>query len=94
LRISFRGYKSNPAIAMDAINKALKKLSAKERNRVRGILTTLASGKTKGVDIKKLQGRDDIFRVHKGDLRIVYRRSGGTVSILLIERRSEKTYDL
>lgn len=79
---------------MDAINKALKKLSAKERNRVRGILTTLASGKTKGVDIKKLQGRDDIFRVHKGDLRIVYRRSGGTVSILLIERRSEKTYDL
>jgi mRNA-degrading endonuclease RelE of RelBE toxin-antitoxin system len=79
---------------MDAIKKALKKLSAKERDRVKEILTKLASGKTQGLDIKKLQGRDDIFRVRKGDIRIVYRKNGGTISILLIERRNEKTYDL
>ena len=79
---------------MDAIKKALKKLSAKERSRVKEILAKLASGKTQGLDIKKLQGRDDIFRVRKGDIRIVYRKSGKGFSVLLIERRSEKTYDL
>lgn len=79
---------------MDAIKKALKKLSAQERDRVRDVLTKLASGKTQGLDIKKLQGRDDIFRVRKGDIRIVYQKIGKAVSILLIERRSEKTYNL
>lgn len=79
---------------MDAIGKALKKLSAKERERVKEILAKLALGKTQGLDIKKLQGREDIFRVRKGDIRIVYRENGGVLSVLLIERRSEKTYDL
>jgi mRNA-degrading endonuclease RelE of RelBE toxin-antitoxin system len=77
---------------MDAIEKALKKLNAKECSWVREILEKLASNKTWGLDIKKLQGRDDIFRVRKGDIRIVFRKNEGAVSILLIERRSEKTY--
>ena len=79
---------------MDAIKKALKRLSAKEKKWVREILASLVSGKTQGLDIKKLRGRDDIFRVRKEDIRIVYRKSGRSISILLIERRSEKTYDL
>jgi mRNA-degrading endonuclease RelE of RelBE toxin-antitoxin system len=79
---------------MDTIQKALKKLTAKERERVKEILVRLASGKTQGMDIKKLQGRDDIFRVRKGDIRIVYRKQGTMIFVLLIERRSEKTYDL
>ncbi len=78
---------------MDAIEKALQKLTSKERSRVKDVLTKLAAGKLQGLDIKKLQGRDDIFRVRKGDLRIVYRAKEGAVLILLIERRSEKTYD-
>ncbi len=78
---------------MDAIKKALKKLSAKERAWIRDILVKLAAGRTQGLDIKKLQGRDDIFRVRKGDIRIVYRRNDRDISVLLIERRSEKTYD-
>ncbi len=79
---------------MDAIEKALKKLTVKERGLVKAILMRLSAGKTQGLDIKKLQGRDDIFRVRNGDLRIVYRKSGGAIFVLLIERRSEKTYDL
>jgi mRNA-degrading endonuclease RelE of RelBE toxin-antitoxin system len=79
---------------MDAIQKALKKLTAKQRQQVKEILIKLASDQTKGLDIKKLQGRDDIFRVRKGDVRIVYRKHAGAISILLIERRNEKTYDL
>ncbi len=79
---------------MDAIEKALKKFTTKEKERVKEMLAKLASGKTQGLDIKKLRGREDVFRLRKGDVRIVYRKSGEAIFILLIERRSEKTYDL
>lgn len=77
---------------MDAIEKALKKLTLRERGWVKDILKELALNKTQGLDIKKLQGREDIFRVRKGDIRIVYQKTGKGLSILLIERRNEKTY--
>jgi mRNA-degrading endonuclease RelE of RelBE toxin-antitoxin system len=77
---------------MDAIQKALKKLSVKERAQVKEILGKLLVDRTQGLDIKKLQGRDDIFRVRKGDIRIVYRKTGKAIFVLLIERRNEKTY--
>jgi mRNA-degrading endonuclease RelE of RelBE toxin-antitoxin system len=79
---------------MDAIQKALKKLTAQERGWVKAILTKLAAGKTTDLDVKKLKGREDIFRVRKGDIRIVYRKNGDAIFVLLIERRIEKTYGL
>lgn len=79
---------------MDAIEKALRKLTEKERKGIKEILARLVAGRIQGLDIKKLQGRDDIFRIRKGELRIVYRKTGGAIFILLIERRSEKTYDI
>ena len=77
---------------MDAIEKALKKLTPQERLRVKEVLVRLMSGKTKGLDIKKLKGRDDVFRVRKGDIRIFYRKQAASLFILLIERRNEQTY--
>ncbi|MDP3900906.1 MAG: type II toxin-antitoxin system RelE/ParE family toxin [bacterium] len=78
---------------MDKVAKALLKLSAKERERVRSILEKISKGELRGIDIKKLKGREDIFRVRKGDLRIVYRVSEAKLVIVLaIERRTEKTY--
>ncbi len=79
---------------MDPIEKALKKLTSKEREHIKAILAKLISNKTQGLDIKKLKGRDDIFRVRKGDIRIVYRKKQDELFILLIERRNEATYDL
>jgi mRNA-degrading endonuclease RelE of RelBE toxin-antitoxin system len=77
---------------MDAIEKALKKLSAKERLWVKDVFGRLRLNKLGGLDVKKLQGRDDIFRIRKGGVRIIFRKKGSAVSILLIERRSEQTY--
>ena len=77
---------------MDAIEKALKKLTPQERLRMKEVLVRLMSGKTKGLDIKKLKGRDDVFRVRKGDIRIIYRKQAASLFILLIERRNEQTY--
>jgi len=77
---------------MDKIAKALKKLSAKERESVKKLLERIESGELKGLDVKKLKGRDDIFRARKGDIRVIYRVKKGSIHILAIERRSERTY--
>ena len=73
----------------------MQKLTAKEREWVRQLLLKLQSGQTAGLDIKKLKGRDDIFRVRKGKIRIIYRSDeGGRLFVLLIERRNETTYKI
>lgn len=77
---------------MDKIQKALQKLSEKERALVKNILLRLESGNFIGLDMVKLKGHKDIFRVRKGDLRILFILRDKTISILAIERRSEKTY--
>lgn len=80
---------------MDKIEKAIAKLSEKERQWVRRILQSLADGSTAGLNIKKLKGRDDIFRVRKGDIRIIYRTDvTGAFFVLTVQRRKEGTYRL
>ena len=79
---------------MDKIEKLLSRLTSKEREDVRFLLARLARKEYKGLDVKKLKGRDNIFRVRKGALRIIYRVVGDAVFLLAIERRNEKTYKL
>ncbi len=77
---------------MDKIEKALAKLSEKERALIKEILSHILSGNTQSLDIKKLKGRVDIFRLRKGDIRIMYRKDATGIFILSIERRSSTTY--
>jgi len=77
---------------VDKITKVLKKLSAKEREVVKHILEKLTSGNSTELDIKKLIGREDIYRIRKGNLRIIYQKVGGCISILAVERRNDRTY--
>ena len=78
---------------MDKLEKALAKFTAKEREHIKSLLERLKSKDFKGLDIKKLKGRDDIFRIRKGGLRIIYRLESGQIFILAIERRREGTYN-
>lgn len=78
---------------MDKIKKALKKLSKKEKETVKNILNKISEGNFNNLDIKKLKNREDIFRIRKGKIRIVYIVKNDRVNILLIERRSDKTYN-
>lgn len=78
---------------MDSIEKAIKKLTAKERERIKDILQKLNSNGLSGLDIKKLKNRSDIFRIRKGNMRIIYRLSNDKVFILAVERRSDTTYN-
>lgn len=77
---------------MDRIEKALRKLSAKERERIKRVLVQLQKKDVRGLDIQKLKGRSDIFRVRTGDIRVIFRTAGDVVFVLAIERRSETTY--
>lgn len=66
---------------MDRIQKPLK-----------AVLSQVSRGDMRGLDVKKLRGRDDIFRVRKGNFRIIYRDKRGDILVLAVERRSERTY--
>lgn len=77
---------------MDRIEKALKKLTEKERKQIKALLLLLKRGDVLGLDIKKLKGHDSLFRARKGDLRVIYRQGKEDFFLLAIERRSEKTY--
>ena len=79
---------------MDKIAKALSKLNAKEQKQIKDVLSRLYSGRFKDLEIKKLKGRNDIFRVKKGNFRIIYRLEGQNIFILAIDRRRESTYGL
>ena len=80
---------------MDKIEKALQKLTQRERENIEELLRLLNSNDTQHLDIKKLKGYNDIFRARKGSLRIMHRKDAkGKIFILSIERRGVNTYKL
>jgi len=61
---------------------------------VKRLLQLLNAKQFAGLDIQKLKGRDDIYHVRKGSLRIIYRVTvSNKIFILAIERRSDTTYN-
>ncbi|MEK7159481.1 MAG: hypothetical protein AAB575_03345 [Patescibacteria group bacterium] len=78
---------------MDKISKALVKLSAKEKTKVKILLEKILSGDFSHVDIMKLKGRDDVFRARQGNIRIIFHKHETVIKILTIERRSDITYN-
>ena len=72
----------------------MKKLTGKERQKVKEILIKLSREQLSGLDLKKLKGRNDIFRIRQGQMRIIYRQDQkGGIFVLAIERRSDTTYN-
>ncbi len=80
---------------MDKIQKALNKLTPKERGVIKFVLQKIKGHDLNNLDIKKLKGRDDIFRICKGKLRIIYRQDKNNgIFLISIDRRSDNTYNL
>lgn len=78
----------------DRIDKELGKLDAKRRDLYENLITQILSGRIDRLDVVKLKGEKNIFRVRKGSYRVIFQRDDqGTVTILKFERRSESTYD-
>ena len=79
---------------MDKISTALKKLSVKEGKEIKNILKNIKLKQLSGFDIKKLKGHDNIFRVRKGNLRVIFLKYSDGVKILAIERKGDNTYNI
>ena len=77
---------------MPSLKKLLSKFSKEERKVLERLIEEVVSLRWRGLDIKKLKGYQDVFRVRKGDLRIILTRSKKDIFILAIDRRRESTY--
>lgn len=78
---------------MDKIEKALKSLTSQERKKLKDILAQVDEGDFQNLDLKKIKGRADIYRVRKESIRIIFRKAqSNSIKVLTIERRSSKDY--
>lgn len=77
---------------MDKNQKFLKRLSKKEFAVLQSVMQQIEDGKTANLDIKKLTGHPDIFRVRVGTIRIIFISNRNTNEILDVGRRNEQTY--
>ena len=77
---------------MEKVQKFLMRLQPQEQKEIINLLAKIISGTLLGLDIKKLKGYKDIYRVRTGNIRIIFRRSSTEIRVLEISRRNEKTY--
>ena len=79
---------------MPSLKKLLSRFNRKEREIIELMIGKIISRNWDNLDIKKLKGYHDIFRLRKGDIRIIYQIINKRVSILNIANRKETTYNL
>ncbi|PIT87072.1 MAG: hypothetical protein COU31_04850 [Candidatus Magasanikbacteria bacterium CG10_big_fil_rev_8_21_14_0_10_40_10] len=76
---------------MDKIEKLLRKISKKDRERLLQIVELLVLNKTKNLDVKKLKNTD-FYRLRSGRFRIIYHKENKEIIIDAIKLRDENTY--
>lgn len=74
---------------MDKINKFLIKLNKKEKAVFLKIFADIRSLNLSNYDIKALQGITDVFRLRKGDIRIIFVKNKNKGIILDIAYRKD-----
>lgn len=77
---------------MDRNEKFLRRLSTKEFSVVHSTVTKILAGDYIGLNIKKLTGYPNAYRVRVGRIRIVYIQQSDDIEILFIGNRNERTY--
>ena len=77
---------------MDKISKALKNFSDKEKKLVKEILLKLKRDSLINLEIRKLKGYQDIFRIRQGKIRIIYKKTNNQIKLLVIEKKPDTAY--
>lgn len=78
---------------MDRVKKFLRKLSPSDQDDIGGVLQKIKKGNTEGLNVKKLRGYTNLFRVRKGDIRIVFHQEDGNFNVIFIGRRGDSKYN-
>ncbi len=79
---------------MPTLKKLLSKFNREDRQILESLIDKIISLDWYGLDVKKLKGENDIFRVRKGKVRIIYQIRYGQIFILKVGHRKEDTYKL
>lgn len=77
---------------MPDLKKLLSKFNPKEREIIEFLIEAVVSLNWRNLNVKKLKGHQNIFRVRKGDIRIIFMKDNKNIFIFAIERRRENTY--
>jgi len=77
---------------MERLEKNLNSLSENQKIKIKEILLKIKSGNLNNLDVKKLKGREDVFRVRKGKIRVIFYYKKDEIYILSIEKRNDNTY--
>ena len=77
---------------MDKSEKLIRKLSKRDRERITMVIALIHTNNFDMLDLKKLSGTNDIYRVRVGNFRIKFRVYPSHNEILEIVRRSDNTY--
>ncbi len=78
---------------MDKISKFLIKLGSKERLKADSVIEKIMNRDFTYLDIKKLQGKENVFRVRVGEIRIKFEMTKEKVIILSTGKRDDNTYN-
>lgn len=77
---------------MNELQKSLAKLPKEYKNTFELLMIRLLSRDFLGLNITKLKGQKNIYRLKHGKLRIIFKVQGNDLLVLQVGLRSEKTY--
>lgn len=77
---------------MDHIDKALARMSLEVRLKMRVLVARVEVNDLGHMDVKKLKGEHDAYRVRWGSFRVVFRKGSFGNKILHVGYRSDNTY--
>ena len=77
---------------MNKLDKFLLKLDKKVRVAIEKTLQQIISGDILALDVKKLKGKENIYRIRAGRVRIIFKDSKEGNKIQSISFRDENTY--
>ena len=77
----------------DRVTKLLRKMPKKQRMEYIRLIELVLAKKLDGLDVQKLQGHSEVYRVRKGEYRLIFHlTASGETRIIAFERRSDHTY--
>lgn len=79
---------------MPTLERLLSKFDKEDGEILEYLIGRITSLNWRGLNIKKLKGYQDIFRLRKSKIRIIFTKIGKNIRIINIERRKEDTYNL
>jgi len=77
---------------MDKIRKFLRRLTLSEQLEFDELIEKITSNNLSHLDIKRLQGYVDYYRVRKGTFRIIFKKTPTGNRLIEVTRRNDNTY--